>query len=71
MARSLDEASSAGPPDPPGKIWMVVAFIVYVALGFTLKAPVLNWVVGPLWLLVILHLMPSLFRRIGGARGKL
>ena len=50
---------------------MVVAFIVYVALGFTLKAPVLNWVVGPLWLLVILHLMPSLFRRIGGARGKL
>lgn len=43
----------------------VAAFVAYVALGYVLKSGVLNWIVGPLWLVTVLHVIP---RAIGRRR---
>jgi len=37
----------------------VAALVVYVALGYLLGSVVLNWIVGPLFLLLVLHLVPK------------
>ena len=37
--------------------WLVL-FVVYVALGVVLKSVVLNWIVGPLFPLVFLYVLP-------------
>ena len=42
----------------------VAAFVVYVALGYFLKSIVLNWIVGPLFLVLVLYVLPKLFRRV-------
>lgn len=36
----------------------VVAFVVYVALGLLLRTFVLNWILGPLWLMLVLDVIP-------------
>ena len=41
----------------------VVAFVVYVALGLVVKSAVLNWLVGPLFLVVVLDVVPRLATR--------
>ena len=41
----------------------VVALAVYVVLGYFLKSAVLNWIVGPLWLVLVLHLLPKALGR--------
>jgi hypothetical protein len=48
----------------PSRRWFIATFVVYVALGLTLKTLVLNWIVGPLWLLVTLFLLPEAVRWI-------
>jgi hypothetical protein len=48
--------------DPPGWAYVVV-LAVYVVLGVFLKTIVLNWIVGPLFLVLTLHLLPNLFDR--------
>lgn len=45
-------------PGLPGAPWFVVTFVVYVVLGLVIKSAVLNWIVGPLWLLATLYLVP-------------
>lgn len=47
---------------PPGAY--VGAFLLYVVLGYFLKSIVLNWIVGPLFLVLVLHALPALFRRV-------
>ena len=42
--------------------WLVL-LVVYVALGMVVKSAVLNWIVGPLFPLVFLYLLPRAFRR--------
>lgn len=42
----------------------VAALVVYVALGYFLKSIVLNWIVGPLFLVVALHVIPTSLRRL-------
>ncbi len=37
----------------------VAAMAVYVVLGVTLKSVVLNWIVGPLFPLLVLYLIPT------------
>lgn len=44
--------------------WYVVAFIVYVALGLLFKSLFLNWIVGPLFLLIVLELAPRALRAL-------
>ena len=40
-------------------VWAYVAsFVVYVVLGYFFTSVVLNWIVGPLWLVATLHLLP-------------
>lgn len=46
--------------------WAVL-LAVYVALGVVLKSAVLNWIVGPLFPLVFLYLLPRVLRRGGDA----
>ncbi|MDH4169786.1 MAG: hypothetical protein OEW42_09375 [Acidimicrobiia bacterium] len=48
----------------PRAHWFVVTFVVYVALALVVKSTVLNWIIGPLWLLITLFLVPNLFRRV-------
>ena len=51
------------PEDAPAAAY-VTAFVVYVALGYFLKSVVLNWIVGPLFLLVVLYVVPKAFGRV-------
>lgn len=41
----------------------VIALVAYVVFGYFLKSFVLNWIVGPLFLLIVLHLVPKAFGR--------
>lgn len=56
----FDDGPDGAPPvdDPPALAYAAV-LIAYVALGYFLKSIVLNWVVGPLFLLAVLHLVPA------------
>lgn len=63
------------PPEPkveglPGPGWIVLSFVVYVALGLVLKSVVLNWIVGPLWLLGTLYLLPTSVRSLAARVGR-
>lgn len=54
---------------PPGDTgigigWYAAALVVYVAGGFFLKSVLLNWLVGPLFLLIVLYLVPAFARRL-------
>ena len=41
----------------------VAALVVYVVLGYFLKSAILNWIVGPLWLVLVLHVVPKALER--------
>ena len=43
-----------------------LAFVVYVALGLVTRSVVLNWVIGPLFLLLTLYLLPRALRSAVG-----
>lgn len=58
-------------PDPPGDAPVaayVAAFLVYVAAGFFVKAVLLNWVVGPLFLVFVLDVVPHAWARLARSR---
>ncbi|HEY8060450.1 MAG TPA: hypothetical protein VID94_16920 [Acidimicrobiales bacterium] len=38
-----------------------IALVIYVILGVTVKSWVLNWVIGPLFLLLTLDVLPRAF----------
>lgn len=39
------------------------ALVIYIALGVTVKSVVLNWIVGPLFPVVVLYAVPAALRR--------
>jgi hypothetical protein len=41
----------------------VVVFVIYVTLGVMGRTFLLNWIIGPLFLLITLELIPRLFGR--------
>lgn len=45
-------------------IWYVVALVLYIGLGLLLKSVLLNWIIGPLFLLMVLYLVPTAVRRL-------
>jgi hypothetical protein len=58
--RSLDGDEDA--------LWpFLLALLSFVVLGLVLKTFVLNWVVGPLYLVVVLHALPRGLRRLAWA----
>ena len=42
----------------------MAALVAYVALGLVVKSVVLNWIVGPLFLLFTLYLLPRALQRL-------
>jgi hypothetical protein len=44
----------------------VTAAVVYIILGVFLKSIVLNWIVGPLFPLLVVSLIPKWVRRFSG-----
>ena len=48
-------------PDSPRReaLAWAAAFVVYVALGYWTKGLVLNWIIGPLFPLFVLILIPQ------------
>jgi hypothetical protein len=44
--------------------WYVAALVAYVAGGFVFKSALLNWLVGPLFLLLVLYAVPTLVRTV-------
>ena len=36
--------------------------VLYIVAGVIFKSPVLNWIVGPLWLFGTLYLVPTAIR---------
>lgn len=56
---------AADPPAPSDlpAIAYVAAFVAYVALGYVFKSAVLNWIVGPLFLVIVLYAVPRALKR--------
>ena len=48
----------------PGPRLYVLAFAVYVVLGIATRSVVLNWIVGPLFPLIVLYLLPLAVRSL-------
>ena len=48
----------------PAPGWIALSFVVYVVLGLAFRTVVLNWIVGPLWLLLTLYVLPTLGRSL-------
>ena len=61
---TLGPTPVSAPDQLPRPIWFVIAFVVYMALALTTKSLVLNWIVGPLWLLLFLYVAPATARWI-------
>lgn len=59
----MAEEASPAHQDLPG-IAYVAALVSYVVLGLVVKSVVLNWIVGPLFLLITLYLLPRAVRRL-------
>ena len=59
----MSEDDAPEPEDAPAAAY-VAAFVVYVALGYYLKSAVLNWIVGPTFLLLVLYLLPKALGRV-------
>lgn len=56
-------APSSTHPEPwPWWGW-VLTFLSYVALGYLLRTAVLNWIVGPLYPLLVMYVLPNAIRR--------
>lgn len=62
-ARTRRPSVPEGLDDGPSFLAQAVALAVYIALGYFLKSVVLNWIVGPLFLVMVLHVVPRAFRR--------
>lgn len=42
----------------------MLTFLSYVALGYQFKTVFLNWIVGPLYPLLVMYVLPHLFRKL-------
>jgi hypothetical protein len=62
--RSTEATSRAAPDRLAPAAWFVVSFLAYVACGLVVHTFVLNWIVGPTWLLVTLWVLPSAWHRL-------
>jgi hypothetical protein len=63
----VSEPGEAEPADYPVAAY-VVALAVYVAAGYFVKSVVLNWIIGPLFLVLVLHLVPRALGTLGRRR---
>ena len=65
-------AATVDPTSPPESWRLLLRYgltlCLYVCLGLALKVVVLNWIIGPLFPLIVLELLPRATRRIGRRR---
>ena len=59
---SADAVEVRPPPGAPRVAAYVATLAVYIVLGYFLKSVVLNWIIGPVFLLIALYLLPRLVR---------
>jgi hypothetical protein len=50
--------------DHIGVGWYAAALVGYITAGYFLKSILLNWLVGPLFLLIALYLVPTALRKL-------
>lgn len=70
MTEAGEHAHAARPEGttiPP--VVYAAVFVVYVGLGLVVKSAVLNWIVGPLFLVAVLDIVPRLARAARGRAG--
>jgi len=58
----VPDAEGARSDEPIALGWYVVALVVYVVAGYFLKSWLLNWIIGPLFPLITLYLVPTWVR---------
>jgi hypothetical protein len=56
--------SAATQSEPISVWWYASALVLYVVIAYFFKAVLLNWIMGPLFLLVALHVIPAAARTI-------
>jgi hypothetical protein len=61
--RFLEDGPPRSGEDPPAAVY-AAAFALYVVLGVMTKVWVLNWTVGPLFLLLVLGVLPGAARHL-------
>lgn len=63
---ATDKPSSARQPrvDITSAWCFAAALVVYIALGLWLKRAVLNWIVGPLFMVIVLYVIPTALRHL-------
>lgn len=44
--------------------WYAAALVVYIVGGFLFQSVLLNWIVGPLFPLAVLYVLPNVLRRV-------
>lgn len=60
-------ASASGDAPEPWPWWVwALTFGSYVVLGYWFRSVFLNWIVGPLYPLVVMYLVPAAVRRVLG-----
>ncbi|MEZ5166037.1 MAG: hypothetical protein R2695_05940 [Acidimicrobiales bacterium] len=55
---------AAPDPEMPHPVALVAVFVADVALGIAFKSVFLNWIVGPLFLVITLFVVPSALSRL-------
>ncbi len=45
-------------------LWFVAASFVFIGLGLIFKSRLLNWFFGPLFPVLLLHVLPAAARRV-------
>jgi hypothetical protein len=56
-------------PTEPSPVAYLAALAAYVVLGLLFRSAVLNWIVGPLFLVAALHVLPAGLRRLRSTGG--
>jgi hypothetical protein len=64
----IEASAAAEPSDAPAAAY-VVALASYVALGYVFRSVVLNWIVGPLFLVLVLYVAPRALTAAGRRLG--
>ena len=57
-------SAAAGRPRVVGVAAYAAALVVYVVAGYFFQGVVLNWIVGPLFLLIVGHVLPATGRAV-------
>ncbi len=61
--RPDEEAQHEVPAVAPPPVAYIAAFVAYLVLGYVFRSVFLNWIIGPLFLVGSLYVVPRLLGR--------